>query len=83
MIKHDESVVMRAIALCFKPFLKVEEALIYCDLGRTQFTKRCEEFGVYKNESGYFSREQLNKMMSGEPSPYIAAVHGLKLKKIR
>ncbi|MEC5143006.1 HTH araC/xylS-type domain-containing protein [Chitinophaga sp. 180180018-2] len=71
MIKCDENVVMRAIALCFKPFLKPEEALIYCDLGRTQFAKRCEEFGVYKNASGYFEREQLNKMMSGELSPYI------------
>lgn len=78
MIKYDENVVMRAIALCFKPFLKVEEALIYCNLGRTQFAKRCEEYGIYKNESGYFRREHLDKMMSGEPTPYTASAHGLK-----
>ncbi|MEC5143226.1 DNA-binding protein [Chitinophaga sp. 180180018-2] len=78
MIKNDENVVIRAIALCYKPFLKVEEALIYCNLGRTQFSKRCEEFGIYKNESGYFRREHLDKLMSGEPSPYVAADHGLR-----
>ena len=61
MIKRDELIAMRAIALCFKPFLKPEEALIYCNLGRTQFAKRCEEFGIYKNEAGYFRREDIDK----------------------
>ncbi|MBO9703713.1 MAG: hypothetical protein J7604_26140 [Sporocytophaga sp.] len=56
---------MKAIAICFKPFLKPEEALIYCNLGRTQFAKKCEENGVYKNINGYFSREDLNNMMEG------------------
>ncbi len=65
MIKHDDLNVMRAVALCFKPFLKPEEALIYCNLGRTQFTKKCEQHGVYKNNEGYFVREDLNKMMGG------------------
>lgn len=58
--------VMRAVALCYKPFLKPEEALIYCNLGRTQFAKRCDEFRVYKNNSGYFRREELDRMMAGE-----------------
>jgi len=44
---------MRAIAICFKPYLKPEEALIYCNLGRTQFAIKCEEFVVYKNNMGY------------------------------
>ncbi len=65
MIKHDEQLVMRAIAICFKPYLKPEEALIYCNLGRTQFAKKCEEFGVYKNKSGYYKREELDSMMNG------------------
>lgn len=69
MIKRDELIAMRAIALCFKPFLKPEEATIYCNLGRTQFAKRCEEYGVYKNSAGYYKREDLNKMLSGEISP--------------
>jgi len=56
---------MKAVALCFKPYLKPEEALIYCDLGRTQFAKKCQEFGVYKNNGGYFKREDLNRMLSG------------------
>jgi hypothetical protein len=66
MIKHDELIAMRAIALCFKPFLKPEEALIYTDLGRTQFSKKCDEYGVYKNNMGYYKREDIDKMLSGE-----------------
>ncbi|PWV45921.1 hypothetical protein [Chitinophaga sp. S165] len=66
MIKQDELVTMRAIALCFKPFLKPEEALIFCNLGRTQFAKKCEEFGLYKNDNGYYKRENLEKMLAGE-----------------
>ena len=59
MIKHDELTVMRAVALCFKPFLKPEEALIYCNLGRTQFAKNCEGVGIYKNNAGYYRKEDL------------------------
>jgi len=65
MMRKDETIVMRAIAICFKPYLKPEEALIYCDLGRTQFAKKCQEFGVYKNNSGYFKREELDIILSG------------------
>jgi hypothetical protein len=67
MVKRNDLIVMKAVALCFKPYLKPEEALIYCNLGRTQFAKRCQEFGVYKNNSGYFKREELNRMLEGDP----------------
>ncbi|HEX7903414.1 MAG TPA: hypothetical protein VF487_06020 [Chitinophagaceae bacterium] len=66
MIKRDELIAMRAIALCFKPFLKPEEALIYCNLGRTQFAKKCEESAVYKNSVGYYKREDIDKMLAGK-----------------
>jgi hypothetical protein len=66
MMKREEILVMRAIAICYKPYLKPEEALIYCNLGRTQFAKKCEESAVYKNSSGYFSREDLDRMLSGQ-----------------
>lgn len=69
MIKSDERIVMKAIAICFKKYLKPEEALIYCNLGRTQFAKKCEEHHVFKNNSGYYEREDLDQMMSGKPSP--------------
>lgn len=65
MIKNNEQMTMRAIALCFKPYLKPEEAMIYCNLGRTQLTKKCDEAGVYKNNSGYYKREELDLMLSG------------------
>ena len=64
-MKKDEKVVMKAIAICFKPFLKPEEALIYCNLERTQFAKKCIDFSVYKNTSGYFKKEDLDRMLAG------------------
>ena len=73
MIKREELIAMRAIALCFKPFLKPEEACIYTNLGRTQLAKKCEEFGVYKNSNGYFKREDLDNMLSGK-APHISDI---------
>ena len=78
MIKRDDLITMKAIALCFKPFLKPEEALIYCNLGRTQFAKNCEEFGIYKNRAGYYKREELDKMLSGEQTPFVDAAKKLQ-----
>lgn len=71
MIRKEELLTMKAIAICFKPFLKPEEALIYCNLGRTQFAKNCDEFGVYKNNAGYYKREDLDRMLSGETNPNV------------
>ncbi|TMI63038.1 MAG: hypothetical protein E6H07_16705 [Bacteroidetes bacterium] len=68
MVKKYERTVMKAVALCFKPYLKPEEAMIYCNLGRTQLNKKCEDYGIYKNESGYYKKEELDKMLSGQPS---------------
>jgi len=60
MIKKDQEIVMKAVAICFKPFLKVEEALIYCNLGRTQFLKRSKEEGIFKNAAGYYKKADLD-----------------------
>lgn len=78
MIKREELITMKAIAICFKPYLKIEEALIFCNLGRTQFAKRSEDFGIYKNNNGYFKREDLEKMMAGETTPFKDAMKKLK-----
>lgn len=66
MVRKSDLIVLKAVALCYKPYLKPEEACIYCNLGRTQLAKKCEEFGVFKNKSGYYKREELNRMMEGE-----------------
>lgn len=79
MIKHDELITMKAIAICFKPFLKPEEALIYCNLGRTQFAKKCEEYGVYKSFNGYFEKQDLDKMLSGRKLPIGDKANKLKV----
>jgi hypothetical protein len=65
MMRRSEIAVMKAVAICHKPYLKPEEAMIYCNLGRTQLAKKCDEFGVYKNNSGYYKREELDQMMGG------------------
>ncbi|MEC5143123.1 hypothetical protein [Chitinophaga sp. 212800010-3] len=83
MVNKDELVVMRAIALCFKPFLKPEEAQVYTNLGKSQLAKKAQEMGVYKNASGYYKREELDCLMNGEASPFIAAAASLSIKKIK
>jgi len=64
-MKKEQIVVMKAIAICYKPYLKPEEAMIYCNLEHTQLAKRTAAFGIYKNDSGYYKREELDLMMSG------------------
>lgn len=78
-MQKEEKITMKAIALCFKPYLKPEEAYIYTNLERTQFLKKCEEFGIYKNAAGYYSREELDKMMSGAPSLMLERAKKMKL----
>lgn len=68
-MSNNEIIQMKAIAICFKPFLKPEEALIYTNLGRTALARKCEEYGVYKSASGYFSKEDLDRMLAGKTSP--------------
>jgi hypothetical protein len=74
MIKKEEVIVMRAIAICFKPYLKPEEALIYCNLARTQFLRKCEDVGVHKNSAGYFSKEDLDRICTRDMSHFIQAI---------
>ena len=71
MATSDEKILMKAVAICFKPYLKPEEAQIYCNLGRTQLAKCCEEHLVFKNVSGYYKREELDRMMSGQALPLL------------
>jgi hypothetical protein len=80
MVKQYEKMVMKAVALCFKPYLKPEEAMIYCNLGRTQLSKKCEEYGIFKNQNGYYKREDLDKMLAGLPSPIDEKANQIKLK---
>ena len=65
-MKRDQIAVIKGVAICYKPYLKPEEAMIYCNLGHTQLAKRLSEFGVYKNLCGYYKREELDLMMGGE-----------------
>lgn len=66
-MKREDVLTMKAIAICFKPYLKPEEAMIYCNLEKTRFATKCTEYGIYKNNNGYFKREDLNRYLSGEP----------------
>ena len=64
-MKQEEIAVLKAVAICHKPYLKPEEAMIYCNLGHTQLAKKLGALGIYKNASGYYKREDLDLMMSG------------------
>jgi hypothetical protein len=59
MIKRNELIGMRAIALCFKPFLKPEEPPIYCSLGRTQFARSASNSG-YEMTQDIIKREEID-----------------------
>jgi len=72
--------VMKAVALCYKPFLKPEEAMIYCNLEKSQFARKCDAYGIYKNNAGYFKKEDLDRMLSGSPSVIEEHESQLKLK---
>ena len=80
MVSKDELVVMRAIALCFKPYLKPEEAQVYTNLGKSQLAKKAQEMGVYKNLSGYYKREELDRLMNGSPSPLVVSATNLSIR---
>ncbi|MEO7801801.1 MAG: hypothetical protein ABIR81_07370 [Ginsengibacter sp.] len=79
MMKYDNKSVMKAIAICFKPFLKPEEAMIYCNLGRTQLSKKCEEYGIFKNSNGYYKKSELDLILSGGTTKYEEKIKKLKL----
>ena len=64
-MKHEDEVIMKAIALCYKPYLKTFEAMLYTGLGRTQLSKRCAEFGIFKTSTGNYKREELDRMSAG------------------
>lgn len=51
--------------VCFKTWLKPQEAMWYCSLERSQFLIRCETFGTQKSSAGYYNRLELDQMMSG------------------
>jgi exoribonuclease II len=66
--KAEERIAMKAIALCFKPYLKPEEAMIYCNLESSKLMQNCKEFGIFKTDSGYYRKEDLDRMMEGHGS---------------
>jgi len=79
MMKYNDITVIKAISICFKPYLKPEEAMIYCNLGRTQLAKKCEEYGIYKNANGYYKRDDLDLILSGAPSKIEVLAKKIKL----
>jgi hypothetical protein len=79
MMKQKELVVMRAVAICYKPYLKPEEAMIYCNLGRTQLAKKCDEYGIYKNCNGYYKKEDLDLILSGGPTKILGKAAKIKM----
>lgn len=83
MIKKEEQLYMKAVALCHKPYLKPEEALIYCNLGRTQMAKKLEEHCIHKTETGYYKREDLDRFLSGQTSQTVATTPISKLRQVR
>ena len=51
MLKYNDITVMKAISICFKPFLKPEEAMIYCNLGIHSSQKNAKNMGSIKMQT--------------------------------
>ena len=77
--KETATIIMKAIALCFKPYLKPEEAMIYTNLGRTRLAIKCEEYGISKNDGGYYKKDDLDLIVTGGPTKFKQAVDQLLL----
>lgn len=78
-MKKDEKLAIKAITICFKPYLKPEEAYIYTNLEHSRFAQKTQEFGIFKNAAGYFKRDELDQMMSGAPSKFLEKVKRIKV----
>jgi hypothetical protein len=70
MIKSRDIAIMKAVALCFKKYLKPEEAMIYCNLRRTQLTKRCDQLKIFKNSAGYYLIDDLDRIFESSIDQY-------------
>ena len=79
MMKYNDQALMKAIAICYNPYLKPEEAMIYCNLGRTQLAKKCGEYGIFKQNNGYYKKDDLDLILSGAPTKYEHAVKKIRL----
>ena len=79
MMKYNDQALMKAIAICYNPYLKPEEAMIYCNLGRTQLAKKCGEYGIFKNNNGYYKKDDLDLILSGAHTKYEHAVKKIRL----
>jgi hypothetical protein len=79
MMKYNDKTIMKAVVICHKPYLKPEEAMIYCNLGRTQLAKKCEEYWVFKNRNGYYKKDELDLILFGGPPLFEEKVKKLKL----
>lgn len=79
MLKNHDRAIMKAVALCIKPYLKPEEATIYTNLERTRLALKCQEYGIFKNANGYYSREDLDLIVSGAQSKLEEKVDGIVL----
>ncbi len=78
MMKYNDKAIMKAVVIYYKPYLKPEEAMIYCNLDRTQLAKKCGEYGIFKNNNGYFQKGDLDLILSGAPTKYQDTVAKLK-----
>lgn len=79
MMRNNDKAVMKAVAVCYKPYLKLQEAMICCSLGRSQLSNKCEEHGIFKNNNGYYKMEDLYLILSVAPGKYEEVVKKIRL----
>ena len=79
--KSDE-LQMKAVALCVKQYLTLEESRIYLGRSRNYLLQQAKRYGFYKNGNGFYKRSDLDKIKSGEPAVRIGNLAAnLKIRK--
>jgi hypothetical protein len=78
-MEFEEKAIMKAVVICFKEWLKSEEIYLYTNLEKTEFSKKAKEYGITPNKNGYYSRKDLDLILTGGPTKFEIAAAKLNL----
>ena len=78
-IKAEQKLKMQALMIPFKEWLRPYEAMMYTAMERSTLARKCNEYGVRKNKNGYYSRKELDLILSGAPTKFETAAKNIKV----
>lgn len=70
----------QAIAIPLKRWLRPHEALFYTQLAKSTFYRKCQEYSIRVNKSGYYDRLEIDLILSGGPTKIETAAKKIKVQ---